>query len=351
MAAQLRTPWVALYVETPHALRLSEAERDRIADALRLTERLGGEAVTIPGSELVRDIMDYAGTNNFSHVVIGKSQRSRLHELLFGSVTYEIVRCAGNVAVQVISGEERETVPAKTIATRKVSPGIELRPYLAVTGVVTVALGVGVLLTRFLDVQSIALVFLTGVLASAVGYGLWPAIFASLLSVLAFNFFFLSPIYTFTISDPENVVALFFFLVVALIASNLTASVRSQAVVARRRAKTTEDLYLFSRKLGGSASLDGLLWATASQVASMLRVRVVLFLPKTARSRFGRHGRPKTSRRKPISPPPNGPGKATSPQVEAQTRCRVRGVCSCRCAWAAVLSLSSVSTATRPGRS
>ncbi len=280
MAERLRTPWVALYIETPHALRLSEAERDRIADALRLAEKLGGEAVTIPGSQLAKEIMEYAATNNFSHVVIGKSQRSRLHELLFGSVTYEIVRCAGNVAVHVISGEERESLPAKTVATRKASVGTELQPYLASVCFVAIALATGMLLSRFLFVQNIALVFLMAVLTSAVMYGLRPALFASTLSVLAFNFFFLSPHHTFTISDPENVVALFFFLLVALIASNLTASVRSQALVARRRAKTTEDLYLFSRKLGGIASLDDLLWATASQVASMLQVRVVLFLPE-----------------------------------------------------------------------
>ena len=118
-------------------------------------------------------------------------------------------------------------------------------------------------------------------LASAVTYGLWPALFASLASAcLPYNFFFLPPLYTFTIADPENVVALFFFLVVALIASNLTARVRDQAVTARQRAKTTEDLYLFSRKLAGIVSLDDLLWATAYQIASMLKVRVVLLLPE-----------------------------------------------------------------------
>lgn len=279
MAERLRAPWVALYVETPYALRLSEAERDRIADALRLAERLGGQAVTIPGSELAREIMDYAGTNNFSHVVIGRSQRSRLHEMLFGSVTADIIRRAGNVAVHVISSTERENAPAKSVSTRDTA-GVKFSPYLASAAFVAVALGFGSFLTKFLDVQNVALVFLTAVLVSAVAYGLWPALLACGLSVLAFNFFFLPPYYTLTIADPENVVALFFFLVVAVIASNLTANVRSQALVARRRAKTTEDLYLFSRKLGSIASLDDLLWATASQVASMLKVRVVLFLPE-----------------------------------------------------------------------
>jgi two-component system sensor histidine kinase KdpD len=280
LAERLRTPWAALYVETPRALRLSEAERDRIADAMRLAEKLGGEAVTIPGSELANDIIGYAEANNFSHLIIGKSQRSRLHEMLFGSVTYDIVRGAGNIAVHVISGAEADSLPPKTVATRQASAGAELKPYLASFCFVAIALAAGVFLSRFLFVQNIALVFLMAVLVSAVAYGLWPALFACMLSVLAFNFFFLSPHYTFTISDPENVVALFFFLLVALIASNLTASVRSQAMVARRRAKTTEDLYLFSRKLAGIASLDDLLWATASQVASMLQVRVVLFLPE-----------------------------------------------------------------------
>ena len=82
-------------------------------------------------------------------------------------------------------------------------------------------------------------------------YGLWPSLFACVVSMLAYNFFFLPPLYTFTIADPENVIALFFFFVVAVIASNLTARVRTQALVARDRANTTEDLYLFSRKLGG----------------------------------------------------------------------------------------------------
>jgi two-component system sensor histidine kinase KdpD len=108
---------------------------------------------------------------------------------------------------------------------------------------------------------------------------LWPSLFACLVSVLAYNFFFLPPLYTFTIADPENVVALFFFAVVAVVASNLTARVRAQAVTARQRAKTTEDLYLFSRKLAGAVTLDDLLWATAYQVALMLKVSVMLLLP------------------------------------------------------------------------
>jgi two-component system sensor histidine kinase KdpD len=280
IAERLGARWTALYVETPHSLRLTEAARDRIAEALRMAGRLGGEAVTIPGRELAGEILDYAAKNNFSHIVIGRSTRSRWREALFGSTTYEIVRRAGKVAVHVVTGDEGHASAVKAIDTRPAAAPFDLKPYLTSVTLVGLAIGGGEVLSRFLDVQNVALVFLTAVLVSAVAFGLRAALFSSLLSVLAFNLFFLPPYYSITISDPENVVALFFFLVVALIASNLTANVRAQAMMARKRARTTEDLYLFSRKLAGIVSMDDLLWAISSQVASMLRVRVVLFLPE-----------------------------------------------------------------------
>src|SRR5208283_5463803 len=148
----------------------------------------------------------------------------------------------------------------------------EVKAYLASLAYVAAAILVAALLRQELGVSNLAQVFLIAILASAVTYGLWASLFACLVSVLAYNFFLLPPLYTFTIADPENVVVLFFFAVVALIASNLAARVRAQAIAARERAKTTEDLYLFSRKLAAVVSLDELLWATAYQIALMLKV-------------------------------------------------------------------------------
>src|SRR5208282_3096121 len=156
----------------------------------------------------------------------------------------------------------------------------DITPYIATTAIVAAALGIGFVLQQYLNVVNIALVFLTAILISAVTYGLLPSLYACVISVLAYNFFFLPPLYTFTIADPENVVALFFFLIVAVIASNLAARTRSQVVTARDRARTTEELFAFSRKLAGIGKLEDLLWATVYQIALMLSVRVVLLLPE-----------------------------------------------------------------------
>jgi two-component system, OmpR family, sensor histidine kinase KdpD len=160
--------------------------------------------------------------------------------------------------------------------------GDALRPlaYLGSAAAVALALGCGLLIERFVGLQSVLLVFLMAILASAIAWGVLPSLFACILSVLAFNFFLLPPLYTLTIADPDNAVALFFFFVVAVIVSNLMAATRAQIVIARARAKTTAALYAFSRKLAGIGSLDDLLWAISYQVSSMLEVRSVLLMPE-----------------------------------------------------------------------
>jgi two-component system sensor histidine kinase KdpD len=107
-----------------------------------------------------------------------------------------------------------------------------------------------------------------------------PSLFASVLASLAYNFFFLPPIYTFTITDPNNVAAFLFFIVVALVVSNVAARGRTEAVIAQGRVRTVESLHSFSRKLAGVGTMDDVLWASAYQAALMLKVRVVLLLPE-----------------------------------------------------------------------
>ena len=141
-------------------------------------------------------------------------------------------------------------------------------------------LGVGELIQPLLGIENVDLVFLTAVVGVAVRYGLWPSLLATVASSLCYNFFFLPPIYTFTITDPTNVAAFVFFTVVAIVVSHFAARGRTQAVAAHERVRAVELLYAFSRKLAGVGTLDDVLWATAYQTALMLKVRVVLLLPE-----------------------------------------------------------------------
>ncbi len=136
-----------------------------------------------------------------------------------------------------------------------------------------------------LGIENVDLVLLAAIVAVAVRFGLGPSVLASIASSLAYNFFFLPPTYTFAIVDPRNVAAFAFFTVVAIVISNVAARGRAQVVAARARIRAIESLYTFSSKLAGVGTLEDVLWATAFQIASMLKVRVVLLFLKTARSR------------------------------------------------------------------
>src|SRR6201996_6952892 len=203
LADRLRASWVALYVETGRAEGLNEIERDRVAEALRAASRLGGEAVTVPAVSVADGVLDYARANNITQIVASKVERSRLSEFWRGSTALEIIRRAGNISVHIVP--EQLTRAMKGAAARSFPNLPELRTlgssaaYAGSMGMVLVALLASLALQRF-GISNVALVFLTAVLASAITYGLWPSLVACLVAVLAYNFFFLPPLYTFTIA-------------------------------------------------------------------------------------------------------------------------------------------------------
>jgi len=284
LADRLHAPWTALSIETRRSLRLTDAERDRLADTLRLAEALGGEALTIPGvgRRIADDVIQFAQANNVTQIIIGKSARSAWFELTHGSVVHDLVRRAGNISVNVIAGNELTAGPTvKTAVHTAARPSpFEARPYVMALLIIAIGLIAAELIQPMFGIENVDLVFLTAVVGVAVRYGLWPSLLASIAASLCYNFFFLPPVYTFTITDPTNIAAFFFFMLIAILVSNVAARVRIQADSAIGRVRTTESLYAFSRKLAGTATLDDVLWATAYQIALMLKVRVVLLLPE-----------------------------------------------------------------------
>src|SRR5450631_303046 len=147
LADRLHAPFTALCIEGRRSLQLSEEERDRIADTLRLAESLGGEAITTPSADrrIADDVIGYAQAHNVTQIIIGKSSRSRWFEILHGSVVHDLVRQSGHISVQVIAGDDiiGEPIPKKAFTTRDARKPFDPRVYLIALGSVAVALGVG----------------------------------------------------------------------------------------------------------------------------------------------------------------------------------------------------------------
>ena len=284
LADRLHAPWTAICIETRRSLQFSEAERDRLAETMRLAERLGGEAITLPSGarRIADDVLGFARRQNVTHIVIGKSTRSRWFEIVNGSVVHDLVRRAGNIGVHVVPGDTSDAKAGEAKPTQAAeTPGpFDPLPYIAALLAVGLAVGAGKALQPMLGIENVDLVLLMAIVGIALRFGLLPSLVATVAASLAYNFFFLPPVYTFTITDPTNVAAFVLFTIVAVVVSNMAARGRAHTVTALERVRTIESLYAFSRKLAGVGPLDDALWATAYQTALMLKVRVVVLLPE-----------------------------------------------------------------------
>src|SRR5690349_19388993 len=123
------------------------------------------------------------------------------------------------------------------------------RALIGSTAAVMVALLAAWLLARHAALPNTSMVFLMAVLFAAVTFGMWAGVYASILSFLVYNFFLIEPIYSFQIAEPQELLALAIFLIVAIVASTLAGRVRDQARRAVERERTTRRLYDFTWKL------------------------------------------------------------------------------------------------------
>jgi PAS domain S-box-containing protein len=281
MADRRHAEWLAVFVETAAFHRLPEAAREGVGRALRLAEQLGGEAVIIPGEDIARELVRYAEQRNVTELILGKPLRSPWRELWRRSPVNDIVRQSGNIDVRVITGEPTSAEDRRA-AQRPRRRALQLNRYLAALGFVAAAGLVAKGLQLTLALTDYAVVFLTGVLFSAVIGGLGPSIVAALVSLLVYDFFLVEPLYTFTVTKPQDVLSLLVFLVVAVLTSNLTSRIRDQAAAARRREKRTAALYAFSRQLAAAIGIDDLV-PIAQHVAEQFRATAAVLLPDGGR--------------------------------------------------------------------
>jgi two-component system sensor histidine kinase KdpD len=291
-ADRLDAQWFAIYFETPRTLHLSRAEHDRVAQTMFLAKQLGAETITLPGGRhIAEDVMRFAGDNNITQIVVGKSARPWWFEWLHGSVVHDLVKHARGINVHVLADERIESGKEQAGETPAITandgnpraPGwlhADPKAYAYTMVAVAIATLFGRGVVNLVDLPNVSLVYLAAVLWSAARYGLGPSLFASVLSTLCYNFFFIPPVYTFTVADPSQVLALAFFCLAAGLTSTLTVRERQFAEAAREQARTTAELFAFSRKLAGVRKLDTLFALTAGQVANMLKAEVSLLTPE-----------------------------------------------------------------------
>jgi two-component system, OmpR family, sensor histidine kinase KdpD len=277
LADDLNAEWYVLYVETPHHLHMPEVNQVRVQQFLTLAEEMGAKVSSISGESVAESVIQFAHQHNITKIVAGKPFRPRWYELLRGSVIDQIIRDSGTIDVHVVSGVA-PTTPA--IKIKGEPSALSIRHYgFAILLVIGVTL-FGLAVDQFIHPTNLVMVYLLAVVISAVYLGRGPAIVTSVLGVLAFDYFFINPIFTFTVNDTQYVLTFLGLLIVGLIISSSAALLRDQVTVMRKKEYQTQSLFNLSRELTGALSMEQVLEIAEQSITSILERKSVILLPE-----------------------------------------------------------------------
>jgi len=243
IAQRTRSDLVGVHVRTDDGLA---GPSDEVDEQRRLVEELGGTYHETAGNDVAAALVDFARAENATQLVLGASQRSRLAELVRGSVINRVVRLSGPIDVLVISRDPDEAVERGVPPVRR-HPAA-LAPRRRLLGWLLAATGLIVLSTvlshtrEHVSLPSILLLYLLLVVLVATVGGLAPALVTAVVGFLLVNRLFTPPIHTWTINQPENIFALTVFLAVAVVVSALVAAAARRSAEAARAAAEAETL-------------------------------------------------------------------------------------------------------------
>ncbi|MDF0673996.1 MAG: sensor histidine kinase KdpD [Nitrospira sp.] len=275
MAADLHAKWIAVYVQIPRHLRSPQTERDRLVQTLRLAEQLGAETVTLTGEDVAQELLNYARSRNATKIIVGKPLRSHWKEWLFGSVVSDLVHQSGEIDIYVITGTSGEGQPLVRRPARSTG-GVS--GYAYALAAVLIATAVDWLMVPYFAAPNLIMMYLVAVIAIAIRFGRGPSALASVLSVAAFDFFFVPPYFSFAVTDIEYLLTFGVMLVVALIIGNLAVRIRQQAELARDRAHRTGVLYSMSRDLATHRGTGMLAQLAAKHLRDVFDAQIAVFL-------------------------------------------------------------------------
>ncbi len=279
-ADRLRSSWIAVHVQTPNEENLKEESKDRIQDTLALAERLGAEVVVLPGAmDAASELLNYARSRNVSRILVGQPRKRNFGRWFTRSVTQKLIEGAKSFEVLVIGAEDEKSAPEQREQPARAFNENSPREYALSIAAVAGAGLVAAIAEYFIPLQSLPIIFVLPVLVSALRFGLWPSVVASLLSFVVYRYFFTEPRFAFAIASTEDFFTLMFFFVVAMLTGRVAARSREQAEASRQAARRTAKLYDFSRRIAAAASRDDVLWAVVHHVAATLHCRSLVLLP------------------------------------------------------------------------
>ena len=277
-ADALDAEWLVVCVETPAMLNLGEPARNRRVNILRLAESLGAQTVTLDGPSASAALAEYARLRNVTRIVVGEPRRFGFKALFRPSTATKLVRAGGGFDVSVIARRAiSPSEPQRSEASEY--KGRNWGTYAAALGISLACTALAAVMYPYFELTNLVMVYLLGATIAALRLGRGPASVVAVANILAFDFFFVPPRFSFAVANIQYVVTFGVMLAVALIIANLGASVTAQTRAAAKRERRTALLYAMSRELVSTRSLEELARVAVKHVAETFASRTVVLVP------------------------------------------------------------------------
>lgn len=287
-ADALDAEWTVVSVETPSMLRLDEAQRNARVEVLRLGESLGAETVTLDGPTAGAALLEYARLRNARRIVVGAPRRRGWRAWTRPTTAAWLLHRTDDIDISVIA----PLGPAMSAGGRR-SPRSRARPdglptpvrwerygwALAITGLCTAAAFAAY---PWFALTNLVMIYLLGATIAGLRLGRGPAGLTAVANVVAFNFCFVPPRFSFAVSDAQYLVTFGVMVGVALVIASLVANVRQQTRVSGARERRTAMLYAMSRELAAAREAAAMRSIAMRHVADVFDSETALLFPDEA---------------------------------------------------------------------
>lgn len=270
VAERRHLPWSVVYVNT--GASRGETELAHLQAAQQLAERLGGEVVELRGERVARTLIDHAYERRATLLLVGRSGARRgLKRVFMRSVAEQLIAAGQGLEVSIL---DQQRTPSRRIGEARRSA--DWRNYMLALLATLVATGAALVLSRYLALPNISLVFLAAVLVVAVRSSLGPALACAGFSFLFYDFLFIPPTFTFIVARQEDVLTLLFFLLMAVLAGNLASRQRRQLQSLRQAQAQTTALLDLSRRLSAATDVQAVCAVAVHQLQLLPDIEAVV---------------------------------------------------------------------------
>ena len=258
LAGQLNVRWHAAYVETPKLQRLGAVERDRILAVIKMAEELGASTAVLTNSDVAQALVEQAQALNCATLVMGRTHLTEWSEFWRGrATTRRIARLAPALTIVEVGQADstrKLATASKTIPDDSDADAWQtsLPRYAWATAAVIAVTLLAFPLFKVFDLANIVMLFLLATVLVAVKLGRGPAALAAVLNVAAFDYFFVTPRFSFAVSDAQYLLTFGVMLAVGLITGQLTAGLRFQARISSSRERRAQSLFELTRDLSAA---------------------------------------------------------------------------------------------------